>query len=220
MLARRALRRDWEAFRFLAIGYLLLASLQLFGDMRQSQSQYPIVRKLVDLMDLLRTAVLPVLHPLPLIAAACNISLPLPVKSRRAIIDIFALWYIPRIIDLFFLINLLIFLRMPDHHALLILQLLAFLTSHLLMWGWIYRRVDIGKQIASGKAIFDFKLTDSISPTIYDAFLASFTSLISSTLNGFSDKMRTARALVFIHGLMMWNVMGLMLSRAIALIST
>jgi hypothetical protein len=187
--------------------------------MHQNQNQYPPVRKLVDLLDLFRTAVLPVLHPLPLIAAACYLFSPLPIKSRRLIIDIFALWYIPRFIDLFFLINLLIFLRMPDH-ALPILQLLIFLASLLLMRGWIHWRVDVGNQIASSKAIFDFKLTDDISPTIYDYLPVSFTPLISSTLNGFSGITRTARTPIFIHVLMMWDVTGLMLSRAIALIST
>ena len=120
---------------------------------------------------------------------------------------------------LFLLINLLIFLRMPDH-AQLILQLVIFLPCLLLMWGWVYWRVDIGSQIANGKGIFDFKLAGGISPTIYDYFLVSFTSLISSTLNGFSGKTRAARTLIFVHGVMMWDVMGLMLSRAIALVSS
>jgi hypothetical protein len=133
-------------------------------------------------------------------------------------VDIYAIWYIFRIADLFILINLIIFLRVSDH-AQLILQLFIFLACLLMMWGWIYWRVDIGSQIASGKAIFDFKLPDRAPPTIYDYFLVSFTSLISNTLNGFSGKTRTARTLIFVHGLMMWDMMGLMLTRAIALVS-
>lgn len=217
-LARRVLRRDWEVFLFIAIGSLLLLSLQLIGDMPRGQGQYPLVRQLVAILDILRSKVMPVLHPLSLFAAACYLFLPLSVKSRRSIVDVFAIWYVLRIIDLFLLINLLVFLKMPDH-AQLILQLLIFLPCLLLMWGWIYWRVDIRSQIVSGRAIFDFKLADCASPTVYDYFFVSFTSLISSTLNGFSGKTRIARTLIFIHGLMMWDVMGLMLSRAIALMS-
>lgn len=203
---------------FIAIGQLLLASLQLTGDLSGSESQYILVRQLVDILDLLRAKVMPVLHPLSWLLVACYVFLPLPIKRRRLLVDIYAIWYIFRIADLFILINLIVFLRVSDH-AQLILQLLIFLACLLMMWGWIYWRVDAGSQIASGKAIFDFKLPDQASPTIYDYFLVAFTSLISNTLNGFSGKTRTARTLILVHGLMMWDVMGLMLTRAIALVS-
>ncbi len=206
-------------FLFVVIGSLLLVSLQLIGDMPGGKSQYPLVRHLVEVLDLLRSKVIPLLHPLSMFTAACYLLLPLSIKLRRFIVDIFAIWFALRIADLFLLINLLIFLRMPDH-AQLIVQLLIFLPCLLMMWGWIYWRVDVGSRISTGKEIFDFKLPDGASPTIYDYFLVSFTSLISSTLNGFSGKTRTARTLIFAHGVMMWDVMGLMLSRAIALVSS
>jgi hypothetical protein len=218
-LARRVLRRDWEVFLFVAIGSLLLVSLQLIGDMPSSQDQYPLARQLVEILDMLRSKVMPVLHPLSLFATTCYLLLPLPIKLRRSIVDIFAAWFALRIADLFLLINLLIFLRMTDHGQLIV-QLLLFLPCLLLMWGWVYWRVDVGSRIVTGKEIFDFKLPGGASPTIYDYFLVSFTSLISSTLNGFSGKTRTARTLIFAHGVMMWDVMGLMLSRAIALVSS
>jgi len=218
-VARRVLRRDWEVFLFVAIGYLLLWSLELIGDMPSSQGQYPLVRHFIEVMDLLRARVLPVFHPLFLLAAACCLLLPLSVKLRRFIVDIVSIWFALRIADLFLLINLLVFLRMPDH-AQLILQLLIFLPCLLMMWGWVYWRLDVGSQTATGKAIFDFKLPDGATPTIYDYFLVSFTSLISSTLNGFSGNTRTARTLIFAHGVMMWDVMGLILTRAIALVSS
>ena len=80
--------------------------------------------------------------------------------------------------------------------------------------------MDVRSCINTGKPMFAFDLADGMSPTVYDYFLVSFTSLISHTLSGFSGKTRTARTLIFIHGVMMWDVMGLMLSRAIALISS
>jgi hypothetical protein len=218
-LARRVLRRDWEVFLFVAIGSLLLVSLQLIGDMPSSQDQYPLARQLVEILDMLRSKVMPVLHPSSLFATTCYLLLPLPINLRRSIVDIFTVWLALRIADLFLLINLLIFLRMTDHGQLIV-QLLLFLPCLLLMWGWVYWRVDVGSRIVTGKEIFDFKLPGGASPTIYDYFLVSFTSLISSTLNGFSGKTRTARTLIFAHGVMMWDVMGLMLSRAIALVSS
>jgi hypothetical protein len=218
-LTRRVLRRDREVFLFVAIGCLLLVSLQLIGDMPGSKSQYSLVRHLVEVMDFLRSKVVPVLHPLSLFAAACYLLLPLSIEIRRFVVDIFAIWFALRIADLFLLINLLVFLKMPDH-VQSILQLVIFLPCLLLMWGWVYWRVDVGSQIATGKGIFDFKLVDGASPAIYDYFLVSFASLISSTLNGFLGSTRTARTLIFAHGVMMWDVMGLMLTRAIALVSS
>jgi hypothetical protein len=89
-LARRVLRRDWEVFLFVAIGSLLLVSLQLIGDMPSSQDQYPLARQLVEILDMLRSKVMPVLHPLSLFATTCYLLLPLPIKLRRSIVDIFA----------------------------------------------------------------------------------------------------------------------------------
>lgn len=217
-LARRLLRRNWEAFIFVFIGQLLVASLQMSGDLSESDSRYVLVKKLVDILSFFKARVMPVLHPLAWPLVACYCVLPLSTKWRRLLADIYALWFIVRISVLFLLINLVIFFKVPDH-AQLIAQLLIFLACLLAMWGWIYWRVDTGSRIASGEAMFDFKLPEGTSPTIYDYFLVSFTSLISNTLNGFSGKTRTARTLIFVHGLMMWDVMGLMLTRAIALVS-
>ena len=217
-LTRKLLRRDWEVLLLTAIGALLFLSLQLIGDTPDRDSPYPLVRNLIGGLDFFRTKVLPVLQPLSFAAIGCYLLLPLPLRWRRGLIDLFALWFIARIAILFGLINLLIFLKMNDH-AQMIAQLLLFLPCLLLMWGWIYWRIDVRSQIKSGKRMFDFKLADNASPTIYDYFLVSFTSLISNTLSGFSGVTRTARTLIFIHGIMMWDIMGLMLSRAIALAS-
>ena len=219
LVVRRMLRRDWELLLLFVVAVLLLFSLDLIGDMPYGDSRYPLIRDLIGILDLFRLKVLPVLQPLSMVGVVSYLFLPLPLKWRRAFVDFFALWFIIRIAFLFVLINLLIFLRMPDH-ALLIAQLLLFLPCLLLMWGWIYWRVDTRSQIRSGKRMFDFKLAADLSPTIYDYFLVSFTSLISSTLSGFSGQTRAARTLIFVHGVMMWDIMGLMLSRAIALVST
>ena len=80
--------------------------------------------------------------------------------------------------------------------------------------------IGCGQSNCNWQSDFNFKLPDGATPAIYDYFLVSFTSLISSTLNGFSGNTRTARTLIFAHGVMMWDIMGLILTRAIALVSS
>lgn len=218
-LARRILRRNWEVLLLFAVGNLLFTSLQLTGNTPESHSQYILIRRSIEILNILRENFMPVLLPLFWVAATCYLLLPLSIKWRRAFVDFFALWFILRIVDLFVLINLLIFLRSSDH-ALLIAQLLLFLPCLLLMWGWIYWRMDLWSNHHSGNKMFTFKVPDGTTPTVYDYFLVSFTSLISHTLSGFSGDTRIGRTLIFIHGVMMWDVMGLMLSRAIAMMSS
>jgi hypothetical protein len=209
------LRRDWEVCLFFVISILLLFSLQLIGNTPEKHSQYPLIRVLIDVLNVLRQKIVPISAPLASLAAVCYLLLPLSIGQRRAVIDVTASWCIIRILDLFVLINLLIFLRTSDH-ALLVAQLLIFMPCLLLIWGWIYWRMDTRHKITAGKRMFVFKIPEGTSPTVYDYFLVSFTSLISNTLSGFSGETRTARTLIFIHGIMMWDVMGLILSRAIA----
>lgn len=121
-----------------------------------------------------------------------------------------------KIAVIFILLNLMI-LFPPSDRVMPILQLLLFLPCLLLIWGWIYWRVDIISMARSGRKMFLFALADDETPGPYDYILASFTSLLSTTLSGFSGNTRTARTLIYLHGLMMWDIMGLALSRAISL---
>ena len=56
-------------------------------------------------------------------------------------------------------------------------------------------------------------------PPPYDYFIASFTSLLAATLDNFNGKTRFARMLIYLQGIMIWDIMALTLSRAIALAS-
>jgi hypothetical protein len=100
---------------------------------------------------------------------------------------------------------------------LLAIQLFLFLPSFLLMWGLIYWRLDFYSLKSRGQPMFLFLYLGVSLPIAYDCFLASFVSLWSKTLAGFAGRTRLSRTLIFIHGIMMWDVMGLILSRAIAL---
>ena len=142
--------------------------------------------------------------------------MPAQSRLRRALIDIFALFYLIRVFLLFILLNVLLFARTTDAE-LLAIQLFMFLPSLLLMWGWIYWRFDLSSMRSKGQPMFLFSALGEALPTVYDYFLASFVSLLSNTLSGFAGRTRLARTLIFAHGIMMWDVMGLILSRAIAL---
>jgi hypothetical protein len=138
---------------------------------------------------------------------------------RRTLIDYYAIWYSIRILMTFILINLLLFIPVPDH-SLLALQVVLFLPCLLMIWGWIYWRLDQAAAQTTGESMFLFSGQTTSSTSVYDYFLASFNSLLSHTLSGFSGRTRTARSLIFVHGIMIWDVMGLILTRAIASVTT
>jgi hypothetical protein len=100
---------------------------------------------------------------------------------------------------------------------LLVIQLFLFLPSLLSMWGWNYWRFDLYSFEPNGKPMFLFSALGEALPTVFDYFLASFVSLLSNILAVFAGRIQLARTLIFIHGIMMWDVMGLILSRSIVL---
>jgi len=144
-------------------------------------------------------------------------SMPVQSRMRRRLIDTFAFFYFIRVFLLFILLNILLFARTTDAQLLLV-QLFLFLPSLLLMWGWIYWRFDLYSLRSREQPMFLFLYLGESLPIAYDYFLASFVSLLSNTLAGFAGRTRLSRTLIFIHGIMMWDVMGLMLTRAIALV--
>jgi hypothetical protein len=168
------------------------------------------------LLDTYFHVVTPVLAPISIVLACVCCSMPAQSRLRRTLIDTFALFYLIRVFLLFILLNILLFARATDAE-LLVVQLFLFLPSLLLMWGWIYWRFDLYSLKSRGRPMFLFLYLGDSLPIAYDYFLASFVSLLSNTLAGFAGRTRLSRTLIFIHGIMMWDVMGLILSRAIAL---
>ena len=210
------MRRNWEVFIFLAVGLLLLESLAVVKSVPVSSYRDGLVGELLPLLDTYFHVVTPVLAPISIVLACVCCSMPAQSRLRRALIDTFALFYLIRVFLLFILLNILLFARATDAE-LLVVQLFLFLPSLLLMWGWIYWRFDLYSLKSRGRPMFLFLYLGDSLPIAYDYFLASFVSLLSNTLAGFAGRTRLSRTLIFIHGIMMWDVMGLILSRAIAL---
>jgi hypothetical protein len=210
------LRRNWEIFIFLAVGLLLLESLAVVKSVPVSSYRDGLVGELLPLFDAYFHVVTPVLAPISIVLACVCCSMPVQSRMRSRLIDTFALFYFIRVFLLFILLNILLFARTTDAELLLV-QLFLFLPSLLLMWGWIYWRFDLYSLRSREQPMFLFLYLGESLPIAYDYFLASFVSLLSNTLAGFAGRTRLSRTLIFIHGIMMWDVMGLILSRAIAL---
>ena len=162
--------------------------------------------------------IIPVMLPIFVGAAFACFFLPLSPRRRRLLIDAMSLLVIIRLIVLFGTLNLMIFLP-PADRALLFSQLLIFLPCFLLVWGWIYWRVDTYSVSLGRGRIFTSSTSGDDIPSPSDYFIASFTSLLTLTLDNFNGKTRFARILIFLHGVMMWDVLATTLSRAIDLAS-
>mgnify|MGYP003346249340 CR=1 FL=1 len=147
---RRFLSRNWEICLFFIIAHLLLFSLELTSDASEGASAYPLVRFSFQFLDWVRLVVLPYSYPISIALAICYVALPLDQKLRRFLVDFFGAWFSIRIAHLFFLINLLLFLPLTEH-TLAIGQLLLFMPCLLLMWGWIYWRMNLHELEARGK---------------------------------------------------------------------
>ncbi len=212
------LRRNWEILLLVAIGLLLLLQLSSSGVVSPESIRYPLARWLLTALDTLRMVVVPLLLPLSVLLGGVMLFVPRRSRLRRSLIDLFAIWYCIRILLDFLLINLLLFVPVPDH-ALLALQLVCFLPCLLLIWGWVYWRLDMIAISHGGKEMFRFNTAAPSETKVYDYFLASFNSVLSPTLSGFTGQTRFARTLIFLHGIMIWNVMALILTRAIGSIS-
>jgi hypothetical protein len=210
------IRRNWEAFILFAVGLLMLCSLEVVKEAPVVDYRYGLVGELLSFFDDYFHVVTPVVLPVSVVLVVLYCFLPVQSQLKRSLVDAYALFMVVRILMLFLLLNLLLFAGSIDAE-LLIIQLFVFLPSLLLMWGWIYWRFDLYYFRSHGRRMFLFMSLGEALPTVYDYFLASFVSLLSNTLAGFSGRTRLSRTLIFIHGVMMWDVMGLIFSRAIAL---
>jgi hypothetical protein len=209
-------RRNWEVFVFLAVGLLLLESLAVVKAAPLVGYRFGLVGELLSWFDTYFQVVTPVVAPVSIVLACVCCAMPAQSPLRRSLIDYYALFYLIRVFLFFILLNILLFARTTDAE-LLVVQLVLFLPSLLLIWGWIYWRFDLYSLRSRGQPMFLFLYLGETTPIAYDYFLASFVSLLSNTLAGFAGRTRLSRTLIFIHGIMMWDVMGLILSRAIAL---
>ncbi|MCS5698419.1 hypothetical protein NZK32_05095 [Cyanobium sp. FGCU-52] len=114
-------------------------------------------------------------------------------------------------------LNVLVFDSVSSRF-ILVTQLLFFLPNSLLVWGWIYWRLD---QVDSGRQNRLFHLDlDGKAPRPIDYFVASFSSVFSASISAIKGTSARARILILAHGFVISDVMGLTLSRAISLVQS
>ena len=215
---RRFLNRNWEILLLCLVLALQLFSGDLFLLASRKATPYSLLNYSIAFLAYLRQYIVPVILPILVGAAFACFILPLSERRRRLLVDAMVVLVILRLLMLFGILNLMIFLP-PSDRVLLFSQLLLFLPCLLLVWGWIYWRVDTHSVSLGRGRIFTSSTSENDIPPPYDYFIASFTSLLTTTLDNFNGKTRFARTLIFLHGVMMWDIMALMLSRSIALAS-
>lgn len=210
------LKRNWEILLILFLLPLQVVSGNLFVLANGVATPYSVLNFAIWLLAFLRQYFVPFLLPILVLTAVACLCLPLPERRRRLLMDVMYLLMVVRLLLLFSVLNLMIFLP-PADPVLLFVQLLLFLPCLLCVWGWIYWRVD-SYFVASGVGrIFSSSTSGDEIPPAFDYFIASFTSLLTQTLDNFNATTRFGRVLIFAHGLMVWDIMALTLSRAIAL---
>jgi len=210
------LNRNWEIILVFLVAPLQVASGDLFVLVNDAPTPYSLLNLSVQLFAFLRQHLVPLFMPIFAALSFACLCLPLAEKRRRLLIDVMYGFIALRLALLFLILNLMIFLP-PSDRVLLFAQLLLFVPCLLLVWGWIYWRVD-SHFVAAGKGrIFSSSTSGDDIPPPSDYFMASFTSLLTKTLDNFNAKTRFGRSLIYLHGIMVWDIMGLALSRAIAL---
>lgn len=210
--------RNWEVLILVLVLVLQGLSANLLLLTSGDSTPYSLLNDSIAFLVYIRQSIGPV--ALPFLAGSVLVCLFVPLKQRwrRLLIDVMFALVGLRLLSLFGVLNLMIFLP-PSNRILLFSQLLIFLPSILLVWGWIYWRFDTYSVAVGRGRIFSSSTSGEKIPPPLDYFIASFTSLLTKTLDNFDGTTRVARVLIYIHGIMMWDIMALALSRAIALAS-
>jgi hypothetical protein len=135
----------------------------------------------------------------------------------RGYLDILGIYFVARMTTQLIGLNILVF-DFTTSRFLLITQLLFFLPYALLVWGWIYWRLDTS---AGRRRRQLFRLDiEGENPRPIDYLIASFSSVFSASISGIKGRSARARVLILLHGLVIFDVMGLTLSRAVALVQS
>lgn len=214
--ASRYLSQRWEVVFFLTAFWLLtLQVLFFYIDVQSLSSLHGAIAVYAAIDSFILNRLSYVSTPafvLPLVYLLLSPALPL--WSRRYL-DFIGAYVIIRMAMQFVGLNILVFDTVTSRFFL-ITQLLFFLPYSLLVWGWIYWRLDrVGK--AGGQPLFRLDL-DGRAPRPIDYFVASFSTVFSASISAIKGMSARARILILAHGFLIYDVMGLTLSRAITLV--
>jgi hypothetical protein len=208
---------NWEGIYFLAVGLLLIfQEYFLTIDISDAVKDYRFLSIYAQLTSSIlfanRFLAFPFLF-FCLYATLWSTSLGLP----RRLCDFLGICWFLRMVTLLIGLNLLVF-DVTTSRFVLITQLLFFLPYSLLIWGWVYWRLDTD---AGRKQRQLFRLDiEGEAPRPIDYLVASFSSVFSASISGIKGRSARARVLILLHGFVIYDVMGLTLSRAVALVQS
>jgi hypothetical protein len=132
----------------------------------------------------------------------------------RTLCDFLGAYYFLRMITLLAGLNILIF-DVTSSRFLLITHLVFFLPYSLLVWAWVYWRLDAA-YIPSGRPLFRLE-HETENPRVVDYFVAAFSTAFSASISAIKGTSARSRILILFYGLMIYGILGLILSRAVAL---
>jgi len=208
---------NWEGVYFMAVGiFLLFQEFFLTADISGVVSNY----RFLDLYAHFTSSILAANRYLSFPLLAFFVFATLRDTSSglpRRVCDFLGVYYFLRMATLLIGLNILVF-DVTSSRFLLITQLLFFLPYALLVWGWVYWRLDTS---AGSKQRQFFRLDiEGENARPVDYLLASFSSVFSASISSIKGRSARAKALILFHGIVIYDVMGLTLSRAVALVQT
>ena len=215
----RFFRKRWELIFFVLV-YILLGFqvLSFYSDIQSLSGLHGAIAFFVGFESFVATRLTYISLPLILFPLAYLFFHSKRPAWTRQYLDFLGVYVIIRLVIQLIGLNVLVFDSVTSRF-LLISQVLFFLPYSLLIWGWVYWRLDtIARE--RNRPLFRLDCEGIAPPRPVDYFVASFSSVFSASINAIKGNSARARILILFHGLMIYDVMGITLSRAVALIQT
>jgi hypothetical protein len=213
----RFLMTRWEILFFVLVVILLLLQVfSLYSDV-QSLSYYSSATALfVGFESFVATRLAYIMLPLILFPLSYLFCCSRRPTWARLFLDFLGVYVVIRLVIQLIGLNILVFDTLTSRY-ILISQVLFFLPYLLLIWGWIYWRLDTFAR-SRNRPLFHLDCESIAPPRPIDYFVASFSSVFSALIIAIQGRSARARILILFHGFMIYDVMGITLSRAVSLI--
>jgi hypothetical protein len=213
----RYLQSRWEILFFILVFILLgFQVFSFYSDIQSLSDLHGAIAFFVEFESFVATRLTYVSLPLILFPLVYLFSQSRKPTWARPYLDFLGVYVIFRLVIQLIGLNVLVFDSVTSRF-LLISQVLFFLPYSLLIWGWVYWRLDTLAR-ASNQPLFRLDCEGVAPLRPIDYFVASFSSVFSATINAIKGNSARARILILFHGFMIYDVMGLTLSRAVALV--
>jgi len=204
----------WEAIIFITIELSLIYGVVVFGKVNSIDTESIPSQLVFGTENFMKRHWYPVSIPIYNGILLMGILSRTESRTYRVLMDILGTYSCARIIINLCIINTMLFVK-TNTPSILLLQSGLFLPILLILWGWIYWRFSKPNYSALGNL---FRLQNSIYNTIaYDYFLASFRTVMAKNVIGIIGSNRIGNTLILLHEIMVWNILTIIFSRAIAL---